>query len=52
MAIGQLYDYRRYVNEARNLAVLVPTALRGDLIQLVKSCNASLIYPDESGEFT
>jgi hypothetical protein len=53
MAIGQLCDYRRFVSEARHLAVLVPTAPRPDLEELVKSCNVSVIYPDEnSGEFT
>ena len=53
MAIGQLLDYRRFVSDARTLAVLVPTAPRADLEEFVKSCNVSLIYPDESsGEFS
>jgi hypothetical protein len=52
MAIGQLYEYLRFVNEARNLTVLVPTAPRDDLVELAKSSNVSLIYPDESGGFT
>jgi hypothetical protein len=51
MAIGQLSDYRRFVTDAQNLAVLVPAAPRPDLVELVNSCNVSLIYPDESGEF-
>jgi hypothetical protein len=51
MAIGQLYDYRRFVHDARRLAVLVPTAPRTDLIEFTNSCNVSLIYPDDAGEF-
>jgi hypothetical protein len=51
MAIGQLYDYRRFVREAKNFAILVPTPLRPDLAEFVKACNVTVISPDESGDF-
>jgi hypothetical protein len=51
MAIGQLADYKRFVENGRprNLAVLVPSRPRRDLHELLISQGIELIYPGGDG---
>jgi hypothetical protein len=49
MALGQLMDYRRFVSRAR-CAILVPSQPRSDLVELVKSVDVELYWP-ENGDF-
>ncbi|MFI2613354.1 restriction endonuclease [Streptomyces sp. NPDC018584] len=52
MAIGQLFDYQRYIEPSPRLAVLVPTRPREDLRDLCASLAIHSIWPDEqSGEY-
>ncbi|MEU1946189.1 restriction endonuclease [Streptomyces sp. NPDC020125] len=46
MAIGQLYDYRRYIKPTPSLAVLLPSRPRQDLIDLCNVSGARVIWPD------
>jgi hypothetical protein len=48
MALGQLFDYRRFVDRCR-LAVLLPEAPRRDLQELLASYQVSIIIPDGTG---
>jgi hypothetical protein len=45
-AVGQLYDYRRYLRFAVHLAVLVPQRPPGDLMGLLDSAHVDCIWPD------
>lgn len=49
MALGQLMDYRRFVNGAR-CAILLPSQPRTDIIELVRSAAVELYWP-ENGNF-
>jgi hypothetical protein len=49
-AIGQLADYTRHVDHARH-ALLVPMRPEPDLIELVHSTNAALIWPTSDGRW-
>jgi hypothetical protein len=51
MAIGQLADYRRFIepNELRHLAVLVPREPREDLCDLLSTQGIDYIFPVEGG---
>jgi hypothetical protein len=51
MAIGQLADYRRFVNDTslNHLAVLVPREPRKDLCDLLATQGISYIYPTDGG---
>jgi len=47
MAVGQLADYRRHVgNRLRELAVLVPSEPRRDLLDLLDSQDITVIWPE------
>lgn len=46
MAIGQLYDYRRYIKPTPSLAILLPSRPREDLIELCNLSGASVIWRD------
>ncbi|MGR3938491.1 restriction endonuclease [Streptomyces sp. BRA346] len=46
MAIGQLYDYRRYISPKPSLAVLLPARPRQDLVDLCNMSGAAVIWPD------
>ncbi|MCQ8834993.1 restriction endonuclease [Streptomyces malaysiensis] len=46
MAIGQLYDYRRYITPAPSLAVLLPSRPRRDLIDLCNVSGARVAWPE------
>ncbi|GHJ30256.1 hypothetical protein TPA0910_46890 [Streptomyces hygroscopicus subsp. sporocinereus] len=46
MAIGQLYDYRRYIKPTPSLAVLLPSRPRQDLIDLCNVSGATAIWRD------
>jgi hypothetical protein len=51
MAIGQLADYKRFIDGGRPgfLAVLVPSKPRQDLLDLLASQGIEVIYPDREG---
>jgi hypothetical protein len=51
MAVGQLLDYLRWIVPTPQLAILVPECPREDLIALIKSCNVTLLHPNE-GQFS
>jgi hypothetical protein len=48
MAVGQLLDYRRFVDHSR-LAILVPTRPRPDLLRYLASLDIDAIYADGDG---
>jgi len=48
MAIGQLMDYKRHhLPKPENLAVLLPTQPREDLIDLIFSQNIEIIFEED-----
>lgn len=49
LAVGQLYDYQRYLGFVVNLAVLVPRRPPGDLLGLLDSAHVDCIWPEGSG---
>jgi hypothetical protein len=50
MAIGQLADYRRFIErDLKHLAVLVPAEPRRDLSDLLLGEGINLIYPTGNG---
>lgn len=51
MAIGQLADYKRFVDDGnpQHLAVLLPSPPRPDLRELLLSQGIELIYPSDDG---
>jgi hypothetical protein len=49
MAIGQVYDYRRFADRDTALAILLPELPRADLVDLIKSAGVSLIYRTHRG---
>ncbi len=49
MAIGQLLDYRRFIEPTPRLAVLVPTRPRADLKALLRSNDIACVWPDGVG---
>ena len=51
MAIGQLYDYARFL-DSPSLAVLLPEKPRHDLALLLDGLGISVIAPDGAGGFT
>ncbi|WP_432008849.1 restriction endonuclease [Streptomyces bacillaris] len=50
-AIGQLLDYRRFLNPTPQLAVLLPAEPRRDLIDLCASMCIEVVWPDDHGGF-
>jgi hypothetical protein len=46
MAIGQLLDYRRFIEPAPVCAVLLPVRPPQDLVDLIHSCGFTLVYED------
>ena len=46
MAIGQLMDYRRFVDPAPQLAVLLPSLPREDLLRLLASVGVNVVWRD------
>jgi len=48
MAIGQLFDYKRFASAKANLAILLPERPRPDLIELIESAGISMIYQSEN----
>jgi hypothetical protein len=51
MAIGQLADYRRFVDggHPEHLAILVPSRPRADLVELLESQDIAMVYPAGDG---
>jgi hypothetical protein len=48
MALGQLLDYERFVEQAR-CAILVPSRPRPDIVELVRSAGVELYWPEDAG---
>lgn len=46
-AIGQLYDYRRYVTPEPTLAMLLPVRLDADLVKLTEAAGVDVIWERE-----
>jgi hypothetical protein len=46
MAIGQLLDYARFVEPRPQLAVLLPSRLRADLVELLSSADIEVVWQD------
>lgn len=44
MAIGQLFDYRRFISPPPSLALLVPELPRKDLVDFAHACGVDVIY--------
>ena len=51
LAIGQLLDYKRYL-KPNQMAILVPSKPKDDLIELLLDLNIEIIYQVDGGEFT
>ena len=51
-AIGQLLDYRRFINPQPDLAILLPSQPTDDLANLLADLNITLIVDDGAGGFT
>jgi len=51
MAIGQLLDYRRFEDGSPKLAVLLPWRPAPDLIELIHSIGATVVWADVAGGF-
>jgi hypothetical protein len=51
MAVGQLADYRRHIGNLNELAVLLPSEPRPDLLDLLKSQSITAIWPDGNAKF-
>ncbi len=49
MAIGQLLDYRRFVDEPVRLSVLLPEQPRPDLMALLESVDVEAQWPTDLG---
>jgi hypothetical protein len=49
MAIGQLYDYKRFAARDARLAVLLPERPRDDLKELLGSAGVAVVHPDRGG---
>ena len=49
MAIGQIYDYRRFAKAGIGLAILLPELPRPDLVELIKSSGIRVIHRTENG---
>jgi hypothetical protein len=49
MAIGQLYDYRRFHQSQPHLAVLLPYPPTGDRLDLLRSAHIEALWPHGSG---
>jgi hypothetical protein len=47
MALGQLLDYKRFVEQAR-CAILVPSQPRPDIVKLVRSAGVELYWPEDT----
>jgi len=51
LAIGQLLDYKRYL-KPNQMAILVPSKPKDDLVELLLDLNIEIIYQLDGGEFT
>lgn len=49
LAIGQLLDYRRFVDDVRGMTIVLPVRPAEDLVHLVQSCGMELLYTGETG---
>jgi len=52
MAIGQLLDYGRFVEQPFNHAILLPEAPRPDLLALAASQDVTVVWPSSDGTWT
>jgi hypothetical protein len=49
MAIGQLFDYRRYMGSGTKLAILLPERPSDDLLALLRDVKVQVIVRDDTG---
>jgi hypothetical protein len=49
MAIGQLIDYRRFIDPSARCAVLLPALPREDLVKLLQSEQIAIYHPTGKG---
>jgi hypothetical protein len=49
MAIGQLMDYRRFIDSSARCAVLLPSMPREDLVKLLHSAQIAIYHPTGKG---
>jgi hypothetical protein len=49
MALGQIFDYRRFIEPAPSCAVLLPAQPRPDVEQLLRSAGVAAIWKSEHG---
>ncbi len=52
MAIGQLFDYRRYMGAGTKLAILLPARPSDDLLALLRDVKVQVIVRDDTGFVT
>jgi len=50
MAVGQLLDYRRFVDRPHKLAILLPEVPRPDLLEYLRSNSVIVIAPTNEGD--
>jgi hypothetical protein len=52
MAIGQLADYRRFIEPRPSCGVLLPERPRADLVMLLTTEGLAIVWPVEDGSLT
>ena len=51
LAIGQLYDYRRFIAQDVDLAVLIPSKPSQDMVELLASLSIGCVWREPDGSF-
>jgi hypothetical protein len=51
MAIGQLLDYKRFIDPTPDLAVLLPDVPRPEITRLCDSVDIAVVWRSHGGEF-
>ena len=49
MAIGQIFDYKRFASSKTAVSTLLPERPRPDLVELIESAGINMIYQAEGG---
>jgi hypothetical protein len=47
MAIGQIFDYKRFASTKTAVSILLPERPRRDLVELIESAGINMIYQAE-----